>query len=412
MLYLIKLAVRNVLRNTRRSLLAVLSVALSVMFIVAMQGFTGGFIGSMVKNYTKNETGHIRISTQDFVDKIRFYPVTENITNPVSIIETIKSDPALAKHIKIITERINFGVLLNNRGNNKTAVALAGDPAVEKDLLMLNKSILPGGRYIENERETIIGAGIAEALDYHVGDTVKVMTQGSDYALHLRKFAVAGIFKTGLKMMDDAVFQIPLVDSKQLLRMRGETQQIIIMLDDYLRAGSIAKAIAAKLNNPDLAVLDWVRASEYGKIVTVASKVYNLIYGVIALLGAFIIGNIMMMVVLERRREIGVLKSMGLSRREILFLFITEGTMLGLAGSIAGVVLGTGISLFFLLHGIDFSAAMSSMNMPMDNVVYSTIDIRGMVEALLIGTLVSLFVSFAPSWQAARMNAVDAIKSV
>ena len=118
------------------------------------------------------------------------------------------------------------------------------------------------------------------------------------------------------------------------------------------------------------------------------------------------------MVVLERRREIGVLKSMGFTRREVLSMFVAEGMTLGLIGSIAGTVLGTLISTILHFHGIDFTKALSSVNMPMDNVVYFTISISGLVQAMAIGTIVSALVSIIPSWQAARMNPVEAIKSL
>jgi ABC-type lipoprotein release transport system permease subunit len=119
-----------------------------------------------------------------------------------------------------------------------------------------------------------------------------------------------------------------------------------------------------------------------------------------------------MMVVLERRREIGVLKSMGFRRRETLWLFVFEGMALGFIGSTAGTLLGAAISTVFHFHGIDFSKALSSISMPMDNVVYFTVSAGGLVQAIVIGTIVSALVSLLPSLTAARMNAVDAIKSV
>jgi putative ABC transport system permease protein len=377
-----------------------------------MQGMIGGFTGSIVKNYTRNETGHVRITTKGFLEKNRFLPVTENIVDPQSIIAAIRSDPAVATHITVMTERITFGVLLSNAGNNKTALAMAGDPAVEENLLLLNKAVLPGGRYIRNERETIIGERIAKTLGFLVGDTMKVMAQASDYALNMRKFVIVGIFRTGLKQLDDAVFQIPLSDAKKLLRTGDATQQIIIMLDDYRRAEKTASLIEARLGNKNLAVLPWTAIGDYGRLVTFMTSVYFMVYLAIALLGAFIIGNIMMMVVLERRREIGLLKSMGFKRSETLTLFVFEGMALGLVGSVAGTLLGAAISLVFHFHGIDFTKALSSVAMPMDNVVYFTVSAGGLVQAVLIGTVVSALLSFIPSWQAARMNPVDAIKSV
>ncbi|MBN1308548.1 MAG: ABC transporter permease [Chitinispirillaceae bacterium] len=412
MSYLLKMAFRNIQRNRRRSILAITSVMLAVAFIICMQSFINGYMSSLVKNYTKNECGHIRITTKKYEEEYRFSPVTKNIDHPQAIIDRIKNDPAIASRVRMIAERIAFGVLLSNEGYNKTALAIAGDPVVEKNLLLLNKAILPGGRYLQNERETIIGARIAKALDYTVGDTMKVMAQGSDYALHMRKFAIVGIFKTGLKSLDDAVFQITLSDAKKLLRTGNTTQQLLLMIDDYMDADEVAAAIRDKIGDDALAVTPWTEIGDYGNLVKLASSLYSIIYFAVALLGAFIIGNIMMMIVLERRREIGILKSMGLSRWETLALFIMEGMSLGSIGSLAGTILGIGVSIYFHFNGIDFTKMMGALNFPMDNVIYFSIDFGKLVQAIAIGVLASVVVSIVPSRKAATMNAVDAIKSV
>jgi putative ABC transport system permease protein len=412
MFYLAKMAFRNIRRNSRRSFLAVTSVTLSIMLIVSMQGMTGGLLGSMVKNATRNETGHVRITTKKFQDKYRFRPVTENIHAPQAIISIIKNDPLLAPHVTTIAQRITFGVLLSHKGNNKTAQALAGEPAVEKDLLLLSRSILPGGRYIRSERETIIGARLAQSLGYAVGDTMIVVCQGSDYALHLRKFSIVGIFKTGVKTMDDAVFQIPLADAQQLLRTGNTVQQIILMIDNYQNAETLAAALETRLADPELAITPWTKIGDVGNYIKMVSSIFIFMYWGIALLGAFIIGNIMMMIVLERRREIGILKAMGMERREVTVLFLTEGMVLGLIGSVTGIALGIALSAFFHLKGLDLTKMLGSINMPIDNVIYFTISPSGIIQALVIGTVVSAFVSILPSRQASRMNAVEAIKSV
>jgi putative ABC transport system permease protein len=412
MRYLIGLALRNVKRNTRRSLLAGLSVALAVMTIVAMQGMIGGFMGSMVKNYTKNETGHVRISTEEFARKYRFRPVTANLEAPDRIVETITNDPALMKKIRLITERVHFGVLLSHNGNNKTAMALAGDPRTEKDLLLLDKSILPGGRYLQAERETIMGRRMADALGYTVGDTLKVVAQGSDYALHMRKFAIVGLFETGLKALDDAVFQIPLTDAKQMLRMGDDAQQIVIMLHDYGESDEVAAAIRTHVSDPEVVVESWLEG-QYGRFVRMAGSMYFVFYAALALFGSFIIGNIMMMVVLERRHEIGVLKSMGLPRRHILILFLTEGTLLGVAGSIAGAILGAMVCLYFNVNPMDFFAkSMEAVTMPMDSSIRFTLEPLGWLQAVLLGTGVAALLSLLPSWRAAKLHPMEAIKSV
>ncbi len=410
--YLMKLAFRNVGRNRRRSVLAAVSVGLAVMFIVFMQGMTGGFLDSIVRNYTKNETGHIRIAAPAFEERARFYPVTETIANPGEIMNKLKGKPEIARHIASITSRIQFGVLLSNDGKNKSAAAIAGDPENEKDLLMLHKSIQEGGRYLQNEREMILGKKCAEALGYGVGDTVKVVTQGSDYALHMRKFTLVGIFETGLNALDDQVFQIGLSDARRLLRMGNAVQQIVIMLHDYKKAEDVASLVKESVNDAGVAVTPWTAIGDYGKMVAVAGKVYNLAYYAVALLGAFIITNILLMVVLERRKEIGIMKSMGFRRIEILGLFLAEGAILGGIGSIAGASLGLLLVTYFHFRGIDFTAMTGSFTIPMDSIIYFTIKPLNAIWVILMGTAISALVSINPSRKAARMNAVDAMKSV
>ncbi|MBD3390667.1 MAG: FtsX-like permease family protein [Chitinivibrionales bacterium] len=411
MLYILKMAFRNISRNRRRSILAFTSVALAIAFVTFFRGFAGGLIRSIVKNYTKNETGHIRITTNAFADKSRFNPVTENIDDPERIVDAIRSDAEIGPEVNLVTERITFGVLLSKRGHNKAAVALGGDPGTEKELMMLQNSIRRG-RYLRGGRETIVGAKIADALNLEPGDTLKVMTQGADYALHLRKFAVVGIFETGLNMLDDRFFQIPLEDAKKLLRTGGGTQQILIMLKDYRAADEVAGKIAALLGDEDLDVASWSSRGDWAAMVRMAGTIYNYIYFFVAFLGAFIITNIMMMVVLERRKEIGIIKSMGFSRFQVLSLFLAEGTILGLIGSGAGLGIGAVINVFFAVKGLDMTAMMSSFNFPMDNVIYFDISPASFLNVLAIGVVVSAIVSMLPAWRASRMNAVDAIKSV
>jgi putative ABC transport system permease protein len=412
MLYLMKLAFRNIWRNKRRSILAFTSVALSIAGITFFRAFAGGMLQSIVKNSTKNETGHIRITTKKFREKAQFFPVTENIRNADEITAAIRGNDEINRELALVTERMNFGVLLANKGNNKYAAALAGDPAVEKDLLLLQKSLREGGRYIQGERETMVGAKIADALNLAVGDTLKVMTTGADYALHMRKFAVVGVFETGLNVLDDKFFQIPLEDARHLLRTGDGVQQIIIMLKDYEKATAVAGKIRALLNNEELAVVSWTEHGEWASMVDKVEIIYSFLYFLIAFLGAFIITNILMMVVLERRKEIGIVKSMGISRFQVMMLFLFEGTTLGLIGSLAGMALGMAFNIYFAIFGLDFSTMLGSFNFPIDSRIFFDISPGSLVNILMIGVVVSALVSVLPSWRASRMNAVDAIKSV
>jgi putative ABC transport system permease protein len=359
--WIFDLALRNIQRNRRRTLLAVISIALSVALTTFLNGFTSGVLRNMVKNITKNESGHIRIATEGFVQRSRFMPLDELVADPEQLIQEIMAIPEVNKEIAVIAPRIAFGTLLSNGPKTIAAYGVAGDSTTETQVLNMNRSIVQG-RYLEKKGEIILGERAAASLGLSVGDRIRIVTQGADYSLRLRRFSIVGLFSTGVPQMDRSFFQIPLEDAQEFLRTGGGVQQILVLLKDYTQADRISailkqelpksgfpiagismaggvkadatKAEATKADatkaegaNTDgaLQIQSWTEIGEYPRLIKLMETIYFWIDLVITFLGAFIISNIMMMVVLERKREIGILKALGLNRRETLGLFLTEG---------------------------------------------------------------------------------------
>ncbi len=412
---LFTMAVRNLGRNRRRSLLAGLSVLISILLILFMNGLMGGMMGSIVKNYTKNDVGHLNIVTQGYRARERFMPVNEGIPDSAEVARIVEGIPGLAGRVSMAAERIRFGVVLSSGPNSKAALGIAGDPGKEKSLLMLDRSILPGGSYLSGPGQAILGTALARDLGLGVGDVLKVLTQKADYGLGFKRFTVSGIFKTRVNTLDNSVFQIGLEDARELLGMGDGAQQVLVMLKDYREADRVEALIDAALKEAGregLSVHSWTRMGDFPRFVRMAETMYLYIYMVVAFLGAFIITNIMMMVVLERRKEIGILKSMGMPRGDILKLFLAEGTLLGMAGSAAGVILGLGMNFALSKVGMDFSRSMAGFEWPMDNVVYPSVNPAMGLAFFALGSIVAAAVSLLPSRSAARMNPIDAIRSV
>ncbi len=410
---ILTMAIRNLGRNRRRTLLAMTSVAISIMLIVFMNGMVGGFLGSIVKNYTKNDVGHVNIVTNEYRDRERFSPVNAAIPDSRAIIEALEGAPGLKG--ASFEERIRFGVLLSAGTQTKAALGIAGDPVKERKLLMLDRSVMPGGRYIEAPGETIMGESLARDLGLSVGDDLKVLTQRADYGLGFKKLRVVGIFRTQVNTLDNAVFQMGLDDARDLLAMGAGAQQILVMLPDYRDADAAAAAIRATLaakGIDGLAVRSWTAMGDFPRFVLMAQSIYFWMYLIVAFLGAFIITNIMMMVVLERKKEIGLLKSMGMPNHEVLALFLAEGVLMGAGGSAIGVSLGLAANMILHTVGLDMTSAMAGFNWPMDNVVYFTVSIPWAVALFALGVAVSAIVALLPSRSAAMMNPIEAIRSV
>lgn len=420
---ILKFVIRNLNRNKRRTILAATSVAISSMLVVVLLGLVDGMVENMIKNSTKNETGHVRIVSKEYLKNISSPDIRYLIYEAEEIIEKISNDKDLSKKIETITQRIKFPVLLQIKSKNKTALCISADKEKERQLLMLDKSIVEG-RYLTGERilikgkkyyEVILGKKLAEILELKVGDTFTIMIQGTDLSLHIPSFYVRGIFNTGLNMIDENIIMMNIEDAKKILKTNGGVQEIFIMLKNYKEAQEFTKKVNKILidNNYNyLIAVDWKSSGNFLRMIEQALQVYNLLYLMITVLGALIITNIMMMVVLERRYEIGILKSMGFKNIQILGLFTLEGALIGTIGVFVGVFIGTLINIPLSIYGIDFSSSMNNLNFPLESIIKWKINIFSIIFAMILGMVISAVMSLIPSRYASKLKIVDAIRSV
>ncbi len=409
------MALRNLGRNKRRSFLAILSVAISIFVVIFADGFISGITDSMIRNATKDDTGNVDVVTTEYKKRERFMPVDAALADSDAVVSAIAKTPGLEGKVDQIVARAQFGVILSSATATKVAHGIAGDPEAEKSLLMLDKVLLPGSAYCDQPGTAIVGAKLAGDLGLKVGDTLKVVAEKADYGMGFKKFRISGLFKTGMDAFGGAVFQIGLGDARQLLGLGKGASQVIVMLKNQRDSDRAAKLIAANLaaaGFDKLSVRSWTAIGETPALIQMTSQIYFVIELIIAFLGAFIIANVMMMVVLERKREIGILKSMGMENDRILRLFLAEGVMLGIIGGICGTILGTALNLALGVHGMDFSNLMSGTNIPMDNIIRPGVHVSRIIGLFCMGVAISAIVAFLPSRSAARMDPIEAIRSV
>jgi putative ABC transport system permease protein len=409
------MAVRNLGRNRRRTFLAALSVLIAITLVVFMDGLIGGILDSMVRNFTKNETGHVSVTTSEYRARERFMPASVAMRDSDAVVEAIRSTPGLEGRIVQVAPRALFAVVLSSTSATKAARGIGGDPSLERHLLMLDRALLPGSAYIDRPGAAVVGAKLAEDLGLKVGDTLRVVSEKADYGMGFKKFRITGVFRTGVDTFDESAFQIGLADARELLGLSKGASQILVMLKDYRDSDAAAKLIAAHLASAGfekLSVQSWTSLGDIAALITLSARIYLWGEILVAFLGAFIIANIMVMVVLERRREIGLLKSMGMEGPRILRLFLVEGMLLGVIGSAAGALLGTALNAWLSVKGLDFTSSISGSGIAMDNVIYTGVHPLHVVLLFMLGAAVSAILSFLPSRGAARMDPVEAIRSV
>lgn len=394
-------AFRNVLRNRRRSFLTALAVFVGAMIVGLAAGWINGMIDLFMENYIVYQTGNVRIITREFLDRERFIPVDALIPDSEPLIRQVAKVPG----VKDVEERARFGILL---GHEEVTVAAFG---LGLDVLHSRMGIKD--RMIEGSAETrgiYLGKDLAKKLGVKVGQDLLLATKTSEGGLNGIKLPVAGIFNLGIGMYNRKMFVIPLEDAKRLLKIRDGATELFVYTDRENLTRPVNAAIRSFL--PE-GVVSQTYQEQIGPLYSLYANmrvIYIFVEALILFLASFIVINTMMMAVFERLHEIGTLKAIGMTDRELFFNFTLEGAIIGGLGGIPGALFGYGLVAVMHFTGVNLEAAMDSLEMPMGNVIYPTLSIWVLLTAVVLSIVVPALAAMIPARYARKLQPAEALR--
>lgn len=257
----------------------------------------------------------------------------------------------------------------------------------------------------------ILGARLANQLGVFLGSPVQVVSPlGSPTAIgvipKVRRFLVVGLFNSGMNEIDSTLAFMGLADAQRFFEMGDAVTNIEIRVTEVDKARAIAEKIQKELGFPYLAE-DWTRLwPNLFSALRLEKTVYFLVLLLMVLIGAFNIISTLIMVVMEKRKDIAILQSMGATRESIRKIFLIKGCVIGVVGTFLGVLLGYVICI--LIEKYEF------IELPKDVFLISTVPVRIYLGNFLLVTFVSLFVcllaSIYPARQAAKLDPVEIIR--
>jgi putative ABC transport system permease protein len=407
------MAVRNLTRNTRRSFLSALSLVIALMLIVFAQGFIRGMLDMTADNTARFKTGHLRIAAEEYLRQERLLPLSEAVNTGPELDAILDELPGVSAR----AGRIRFGVLLNHHDNSVPAMGLAVDPEAERGILRIQSAISEGDYLSGAGDEIVMGIGLAEKLGIGVGDTLVLITQTAYGSPTGANLVVKGIVNSGVGQIDATHFFMTLVSAQDMLDMDGQVSEVIIMLDDRAQASALATGLHKQLGDAGFERVA-VRPLSADPIIayfSMAETIYFFIYMIILLVASTAIINTMMMVVFERTREIGMMKALGMTDRSVIGVLVLESGFIGLAGSIAGVLLGSALVLLVSSgQGIDFSGALGGEANPtlMSGIIRPQLTMIAVVGSFVLGLLLALAVGFVATRRAAKLSPAEALRTI
>jgi lipoprotein-releasing system permease protein len=329
-----------------------------------------------------------------------------------------------APELKGAAPYLDTDAMLSRQPAMSGAVVRGIDPGLETQVSTIADSmregklsdLTPGGNRI------ILGRMLAYQLEVGVGDTVTVMTPGNGRAAIrggadqeggivpvLREFYVSGIFEVGLQEHDSALALVNLEDAEALRGLAGPTA-IRLKFDDVLKAPELARGAVSRIT-PGLRLRDWTQDNEaYFRAIRIEKTMMALILMLIVAVAVFNIAATLVMVVSDKRTDIAILRTLGMSPRGVLAVFMTQGVLIGWIGTAIGVALGLCVALNvpFLeqalnLHIMDpdvyYISAIPSETHSVDVIIIA-------ISALVLTFVATIY----PALQAAKTQPAEALR--
>ncbi len=403
---LLKIAWRNIWRNTRRSIIVLSSVVVGVIAIIFMDALTNGFVRQMLFNQIEINVGHIQIHESGFRDN-------KNIKNYIHNNAKVESALNSTAGVQHSSQRvISFGLL--SSASNSSGVYIYGvHPEDEKKVSIVDESIKKGEYLSGGEREVIIGDKLAEKLSVDIGDKVVGMANRIDGSIGSDVFRVKGIFTTSNSEFDGSYIYTNIKSIQNMLDLGDKVYEYAIVVDNYKNAPEIADEIRSKLSS-DYEVLSYRDILPLLILQVDLTKesmwVVNLIIGLALIFGII---NTMLMTVYERIREFGVLMSIGMKNGRIFLMITLEAFIIGIIGTILGMVIGSLIVYPLSITGIDLSIFAEGLtSLGTGSIIYPSFNLSGIITTLIMIPFITVLGAIYPAYKALKLEPVSAIRYV
>ncbi|MDC7241604.1 MAG: FtsX-like permease family protein [Spirochaetales bacterium] len=400
---LLPIAVRNVKRSGRRSILSGFAISLSTLLCIFMVCFIMGAAGdydAMLLNYS---TGMVQVRDgrffeYDYLNPVHFYVEDEESVRR----EAMNTEGALQAVSRIhIPGKLYFG------GMDRSGYGLAVD--FDNEVMDFDEMLKEGRYPAAGEKEMVIGAKLAEKTGLQIGDRVTVLTTTAGRSSNAVTFGITGIIAFPNTVMTEW-FLVPLTWGQRLAGMPGGASEVLLYLEEMRMAGRASLELRSRLPFPleAKAYSDLNLMFDYMKI---GKFVYFMLAGFFVLLGCTVIINTMMMLVYERVREIGILRSIGFRRSEISRLFFLEALFISSISALIGIVLGAWLVHWTGEVGIRIGemAIMDSVDLDYPTVFNPRLSVRALFIAGFMAMGITSAVAWIPARRAAQMEPVDAL---
>jgi len=405
-----RLAWRNLGRNRRRTALALAAIAVAQLAVLAMDGLMNGWVESSQEALTGPMMGHAQIHAPEWREEQAPDLVIENLA------ETLANVRA-ADGVEQAYARIYAPALAARDIDGHASVVVGIDIAAESEDGGLLQGLPREGQ--PEERSVLVGSILAREAGIEVGDEIALLGTSADGSMANDLVTVRGIISTPMDLVNRMGIVMPIATAQEIFVMPDQAHEINVRGTGIEQTDALAATLRHVAGVEGLEVKTWRElAPELSQFLNMADAYSLIVLLIVFIAAAAGIANTLLMATFERRRELGMLLSLGTTPGRLVRIVLTEAVFLGLLGVFIGTVLGTLLVLYQGIVGIDLmglgsdtpTTDMAMFGLNFARPIYPYLGLKDYVPGIVGIVIVSMIAAVWPAVVTARLEPMEAMR--
>ncbi|MDL1964134.1 MAG: FtsX-like permease family protein [Deltaproteobacteria bacterium] len=407
-----KMAWRNIWRNPRRTGLTISAIAFASLLLIFMLSFQFGSYEALINSSVKIHAGHLKIQAKEYQNKRDMHLIVPDPSAAGKILDNLHA-------IDAYTFRANAFSLISSKERTYGVIVTGIDPVREAKVSSLAKLIRVGSYLSEKDTDkALLGELLAKNLKAGPGDELIILGQGRDGSIAATVVQVKGIYRSGIDEFDRSTIHIPLKTFQDAYSMRNSVHEVVAVCKSLRDVSTAKKNIRKVINNQtnqyDITVLDWQELMPglfQGIQMDLISGI--IFYVILILVVAFSILNTFLMAIFERTREFGVLMAIGTTPGRLTKIVLFESMSMTMLGIIAGIIIGSIITFYFQVNGIDIYGSSEILSQfGISGRIHPRLSILSVFSGPLSVFLITFLSALYPTLKIRKLRPVEAIAYV
>ncbi len=405
------IAWRNVWRNKLRSLVIIIAVTIGLFGGIASYGFAVGMMIQRIEAAISNEISNIQIHNPEYL-------VNDEIKYTIKDQDKVISEINKLDGIKAVSSRIK-ALAMASTAETGTGIMLNGiDPKNEMLVTKIYEQLVEGEYITENSRiPIVIGQKLATKLNARLKSKIVITSSNAEGILTYGAFRVVGIYHTENDMFDEVNVFVRKNELAGLLGIsENEVNEIAISLDEYdqsiATSNMLKKVFKDQIAQGELVVRPWTEITPSLNAMIKYMDYFSYVFLIIILIAlAFGIVNTMLMVVMERIKELGMLKAIGMTNKRIFSMIMLETIFLSIVGGLLGLIISIGAIQYYGHYGLSLDAIKAGYNsLGFSSVIYPQASIDFYLGSTILVIITAILASIYPARKALKLNPAEAIQ--